>query len=507
MKTYVEINSVDVSDFVVKWNTIELFGQEVSKCKLEIVSAVKSVVSLEVGQSVIIKRGEILGTEQYIFQGTIDKITYQGGRLTLLLKDLAATLLKRQVTYSYDKNIDTSAGVGSAIAQDLIETYGGMSATVVSTGSTILISKFICNNISVFDAVKQIADIYDYMFYYDTDDSTIHFEPKGYTASTNSLAVGTNIKNLPKWEKDMSLLVNKIKVLGAEQIVEDTETFDGTGAANQQNTLSKIPISVNASIGGVEQAPGIDGVTSGSYDYEIDKENKKILWNQGTNPGVGVGNISITYTRSIPIPVIVRNETSESNYGTVEASKHFSNIQTLDDAEQMGRGFLTRYSEPFLKTTLEVLGYNDYEVGQTVGVTDVVNNITATVVINQLERTYPHGADKLIVGDREWKVAEWGKLTMDRIKRLEELTNKNTDLIVEIKDFSNNVSIAKRYLQALSKTYNGTGLVWGHPIYGTWNSYTWEVDTFGSEVQQRLVWQDQTYIENFVDTDFEGVFS
>ncbi|HDQ16265.1 MAG TPA: hypothetical protein ENN45_04330 [Bacteroidetes bacterium] len=503
MLTEVKISGVDIDGYFRKWKTIEQFGQEISICELECIKSIYNLLpNLNIGQEVTIKRGLVSATEQFIFDGYIDSISKEGAVVKIVCRDKLEKLMKTQVTYSYDYDIDASAGVGSEIVKDLVETYCDMDADVVATPQDILIKKFICNHVDVFSKVKELADIYDYSLFYDPDDGKVHFEPKGYTNYTSVLTVGSEIQNLPKWIYDFSQCINKLTVLGAEQIVEDTETFDGDGTANQEFTLAKIPISVVCSVGGTIQTPGVRGVTSGSYDYEIDKENKKIMFNQGTNPGVGTGNVSVTYTSAIPIPITISDDVSIGLYGLTEGSKHFSNIQTMDDAEQQGKAFLEKYAYPFVSTKLNVISAIDIDVGNKLRIVDNKNNEDRWVVVSTVERSYPHYADVIIVGDKEWRVSEWGRVTMERIKRLEELTAKNQDMIVEIKSSNDEVAV-----YGLTQVYSrdiGDAFILGHSTNGKLGTSKLGAGSMGGTELIRTVWTNNTYYETFLTDDFDG---
>ena len=505
MLTEVKIDGTDVSANLLKWETEEIFEQELSSCKLQFSKDIYTTLStLEIGNAITIKRGVVTATDQFIFNGYIQQITKQGGLVIIDCSDKLVDLMGTQFTYSYDKNIDTSAGVGSAIAKDIIETHGGMSATVTETSASILVTKYICNHVSVYDKLMDLANIYDYSLYYDNDDSTVHFEPKGLVESATSLEVGSNVSNVPKWNYDFSQCVNKITVMGAEQIVEDTELFSGDGTADQSNTLANVPISVKASVGGTLKTPGIDGVTSGTYHYEINKESKLVNWNQSYSPPSAGNNISIVYTRSIPIPLTLTRSESVSTYGQKAASKHLENVQTLDDAEVEGNSFLDKYSEPFITVMMKVSGTYDFDAGNLVRCIDSNVDEDRWLLIHKVVRKYPHSGDEIYLGDKEWKLADWGKLTMDRIKRLEELTNKNPDLTVEIKNIKTSLDINRRYMQVYSKSVVGDTMIWNNKIYGIWGTGKWGASTGTSEEMIRTIWNNNKVIEKFNDTDFKS---
>ena len=506
MLTEVKIDGTDVISYLAGWEVVEQFGQEINECEIRLTKKIFDVLpGLSVGNTITIKRGVTTSTDQFIFDGYVDKIDKEVGYVIVRGRDKMIDLLAKQVTYSYDSNIDPSAGQGGEIARNLIVNRGGMSATIIATPPAITILKFICNHVSIFSKLKELADIYDYSLYYDSADGTVHFEPKGYVTKATVLTVGDNVHNLPKWHYDFSQCVNKITVLGAEQIVEDTELFNGTGLANQQNTLADIPISVVAYVGGVQRTPGVRDATSGIYDYEIDKENRNINWNQAYAPPVGSNNIQITYTRALPIPLTIGRASSITSYGLRETSRHFSNLQTMEDAETTGESYLDKFAEPFVATMVKVDGTYDYDVGNLVRIIDGQHNEDRWVLIHKIIRRFPYSGDELHVGDKEWRLAEWGKLTMDRIKRLEELNTKNQDLTVQVEDLSKSIEAGKtKVLQVFEKTVTGLNcFILGHTVYGILGTGRLGDGSITSESMIRTVWKDQTVVEKFVDTDFK----
>jgi hypothetical protein len=504
MLTKVTINSIDVTANLLTWATKEKFNQEITTCEINLSKNVFDLVSdLGIGQSILIQRGETTSTDTTIFDGIIDVVEKNGAVIKVKGKDQLVTLLRTQVNKTYDINISSQAGVGSAIAQDLIETEGGMTATVVTTPSGLTIKKFILNNTSILESLQKLATVYDYIVFYDSADGTVHFEPKGLLESSTTLLVGDNVTNLPEWITDDSQTINKLKVLGAEQIIETVETFDGTGLANQQNVLTNKPIGVKAVVDGSEKRAGIASVTTGTYDYEIDKENKFIDWNQVFAPSSDTGNIVITSTFAKPIPIIITNDESIALYGLHEGSRHFSNIQTADDAESAGDGFLIKFGTPFISTKLDVVDVFDFDVGNRVRVIDTQQNEDRWIIINEVVRKYPYKSDTLLVGDKEWRLADWGQMTMERIKRLEELTAQNEDLVIEVKNFPKALIVSRKYLQALSKDVSGDSMIYLNPTLGIWNDKKWGDGAGIPEVVVRTIWQNQKVIEPFVNTEFK----
>jgi len=224
-----------------------------------------------------------------------------------------------------------------------------LTATVVDTGTTLTLQKFVCVGTDILSRLQVLGDIFDYQTFFDADDQTVHFEPKGNVSASNNLFVGgasSNVSNIPKWSSDNTQCVNRLTVKGAVQEVEDTETFDGDGST-VSFTLAKKPISVNVVVDGIEKKPGVVDSTA-VFDYTIDKENRRITFEAASIPPAGSGNIVVKNINAIPVPVLVEDTTSQGKYGIYEAEKFFSDIQSVSDAEQRGNGWLNQYVPKYL---------------------------------------------------------------------------------------------------------------------------------------------------------------
>ena len=509
LKTYIEINGVDVSSRLVSWKCVETFGQEVRDVGVTFSKAIyTSIPTLTNGMTLYVKRGATTGQESWVFKGTIDTIQKLGATVMVKGLDQMINLVNKSVTYSYDGvAFPSTEAKGSDIATDLIETYGGMTASVVDTGSTLTLSKFICNGTDVFSRLQIIAQIYDYQIYYDPDDDKVHFEPKGYSSNTTTLQTGVNVTSIPKWSFDSTQLINKLIVKGATQEVEDIEQFDGDNTALQTFTLSKKPIVVQVFevVAGndVLKVPGVEDSTSGAYDYEVDKENSKIKCTANWTPATDTNNVKVQYTNSIPVPIQVEDTPSQTSYGVHQAEKFFSDIQTIADAESRGNAWIDKYKNPFISVKLKVVNDVDYEAGQMITVQDDTNNELREVVINKLTKEYPHNYDVIDAGDQDWRLSEWGTMTLERIRRLEEENQNNTDLIIAIKSFTDTKTLRSRYLELDSLAYTGVSdeiFMLGHPTYGVLG--TQKLGGALTTTVARIIQNAKKYQEKFYDTDF-----
>ena len=518
MLTKVEVNGLDIQSKLIKWQIEETFGIEISEAQIEVTKSIyDQIPDLRPGYAVTIKRGFNTSTDQFAFNGYIDRIDKAGATITIYAQDRMTELLRRMITYSYDGGaFPGTEAKGSDIARDMIENYAGMQSTVVDTGVNLLLAKFICNGVSVFSRLQVLADIYDYQFYYDPDDNTVHFEPKGYLITATQLVVGgpqNNCADVPTWTFDNSQCVNSLIVKGAVQVVQDEELFNGTGVVtpNQQFTLSKKPIGVQVweDMGStpsipnwVLKIPGVEGSTSGTYDYTIDKEAKLIKCQDAWVPGAGSNNIRIDYSSAIPVPVQVEDTVSISRYGMYKAEKIFSDIQDVADAEKRGNAWLDLYSVPFVKVTLKPINTIDYDPGTRISVNDTINQEARELVINKIIKKYPHSYDELQVGDKEYQLAEWGKFTLERIRRLEEENQKNVDLLINIVTLSHYVKLRWRYVTVQRNSANANMFILSNPYFAILGTHKLG-GNYTPDQEWRVIFPFRTYSENFMDNDFK----
>ena len=536
--TYVTINGVNVTSKVLRWTFIDTYGSEIPDLSLELSSSILTTIIPENGQEVIVTRGPVTGQEFNIFKGNVDTVNKNVPYIEIKCKDKLIALVKTDVNISFDKDIDSEAGVASEIANTLITTYGGLStnsgATVVSTGAVVLLDKFLCRKTDIFERVKWIANTFDYQIYYNYDDDYVYFEPQGNSTNVNALIVGTNVCNIPKWEFDNTQLVNQIRVDGAEQMVETTESGQigvTSGYTQTSIILTKSPFSTKVYCDAATPATTlriggtIDGTAIADYDYSVDVENRQIIWNTTTYTPGASDYVEVRYTYPSPVPVLRKRATSISAYGLSSVTKSFSDIKTIEDATNRGNIFLDTYAEPFVRVQLNVPDIsNDYRAGQMVTIVDNANGENRELVINKLIRSYPHKFDQIHCGNQEYALAEYNKLTLDRIKRLEEAQNKNDDILIQIIDLDRTIKPRRRYIKLQKQSIAGDTLIWNHPTYGIWNEYKWGstaqssfvlgspsygilgTSELGSQasaaVTMKLVQGKMTYQEYAYDTDF-----
>ena len=513
MLTEVKINSVDVTAKLRKWKTKKTYGYEIMSCEIEVVKGVDSLVTLDVAQTITIKRGTSSATDQFIFEGEVIAIEETGYSYKIKGNDKLYDAIKKEITYSYDKNVDASAGQISAIFLDLVNTHTDLTAdgtSVQATGTldTEKLVKFVCRHEDVFAKMKELAELVQFQFYYNPSTQLVYFEPKGFTTASATLTVGTNVSNLPKWKKDNSMLCNRVIILGATQDIETTtsgklDTTSGwTSGDGGIGTLSFKPTSVKVYADASDppttlRVGGVPGATS-AYDYSVDFENKKLQWETDNGYAWAADQyVQVDYTHAIPVPISAYDPTSITAYGEFKRTFSPKLIQTVEDAELEADKILAKYAQPFNFTTLLVEGVYDLDVGQTASVIDTNNSVNSTFVINTIEKSYPHKSDKVTVGDRELRTADFESNVVVKLQELEQLLSGESDFLVSLVDLTHNVEFAKCSITIFSKNiagitgiyghatqgiyglayYGRSGMIWGHPVFGIWEEVNWGEST------------------------------
>ena len=547
--TKVQINSITIKDdssgtdpnVLFEWEYERKSGSEISEFTMETTTAVNSLVTLTVGQTIEIWAGWTTSTDKKIFSGYISSFSPEAGKIKFVCKDKMWDLIRNNVNKVYEES-GTQAGVISAIAKDLIETWGGLTADVQTTGSATgeTIAEFRCTSTDIWERLVALANAVNYIIYYDAVNDTVHFEQGGLTDSGVTLTVGSNITAVPSWINDTSRMVNDLRVDGAvsnTQIrlpfptgtgqIATTTNFDTTGIVLDK-TPESVELLMDAANPPVTTKQGGTKDASSDHFYYVDKQNKTIVPATGTTFTTDHYAI-VNYTWLAPAPIHQTNPESIATYGKWEQTTTLSDIQSISDAEARTSQILAHFSVPFLLGELLVDNTADpgIELGDKVLVIDEVSspNINKEFVITSQILSYPGTTQEVIVGDESIKLADWQLDVETRLKRIEELLSlQNQDLILELYDFSNNIQVEPRYRKIQYKNVAGESLIYGSTDFGIFGTAKWGsvaktsfilggalTSVLGTSLLGSLSSEDvdhyieqylDTYTEEFIDEDF-----
>lgn len=500
MLTQVEINGIDVTSKVINYEVERSFGDVISEVDINVVKTISGLVSLSVGQSITIYRGWTTATEEKIFSGFLEMMDPEGGKIKIVGKDKMWALVRKEVTHTYDSSIDASAGNISEIFKDLVTTFGGLTAdatSVQNSGTTTVIEKFVCNHTDIMERCQALARILDWQFYYRSDTDKVYFEPRGFTSNSTVLTVGSNIIQMPKWSYDTTEMVNDLTVAGAFQEIETTESGQvgvTSGYTTASITINFTPISVkvymDASNPPTTLKTGGLPDSTGTFDYYVDKPNKKIIPAPSTTFTTN-HYAEIRYSHAIPVPVHTYNQLSIDTYGgpdkiPFKKTITFTDIRSVDDAMQRATNFLNKYSTPFVSATIRVKSVSTYGIreGDILRIVDSksIPNVDGFFVVTRLKIRYPADFEEYVIGDKAWRLGQWQASVEERLKRILEDQIANQDIVTEIvtvdNSVSNSIEVVPRYFKIVRED---TGVPSTHTIFQYQNIYT----------------------EDFADTDFK----
>lgn len=518
MLTKIMVDSVDVTSYCVNWTFEKTFGDLLSEISINFNRNIFNATTLAEGLTLEVWRGWTTSTDDKVFSGYIEKYEPESGLIAVTGIDKMWDLVRKEVTKIYDSSLDPSAGKISEIFKDLVETYGGLTASVQDSGTTLVLSKFVCNHADIFERCKKLANMLNWQFYYSADDDVVYFEPKGFDENANVLTVGTDIMTLPKWQNDITEMTNDVTIVGAYQEVETTKSGrigTTTGFATTGIDLDYVPISVKV-YGDASNPPttlktGGNVDATSTYDYYVDVTQKKIYPAPGTTFTSG-HYYEVRYSLAAPIPVNLYDQVSIDTYGLFKKTITYDDIKNIADAEARATNYLSKYGVPFVFATLRVKSSSIYnlDAGQNIHVVDniTVPHVDGFFVINKIRYKYPASYEEIDIGDSYWRLADFNTTVMEKFKRQEEQEFENIDIlnqVVGVNDYiSNTIDIAPRYNKILYQTAYSDALLWGNADYGTWGTQYWggSVAGFSDEIMHSLQQYNNIYQEEIVDSDF-----
>lgn len=416
------------------------------------------------GQSIIISRGEVTATEQYRFRGNVKMLQKKANKYVLTCKNEINKLKYDLFTKSYDRNIDPEQGELSAIFSD-IGTNGGFVVDTEDSGTALgdlTVDKYISKRDSRLNRMNVIANILNWFFRQDYDTEKIRFEPKGYTTYPNTLTVGTNVYNIPKWKTNLEVMRNKITVEGAFEV--DTRIESETGDNSTVTFfLKNVPETTDLTVDGVLKVQGVLGGST-DFDYTIDKELKSYTFLVAPTGGQA---IVMTYSTKIPRPVTGKDKPSiERTKLTQHESFTFKDVVTVDDAETRLSQLLELLKDGEVETELLTDEY-DIQPGNVVPVVDSLNSIkNGNYVVFDIFINYPEVLDTIQVGSEKLKIEEIFQTIQERLKILEKDESAETEILRHVIKLAKDITFGNEDFKIETITKICDSFIMGHPTNG-----------------------------------------
>jgi len=494
MQDKIMIDGIDVTEYRLNWVYSGLWDSAIDAMSLKFAPSVKDILTLETGMEIIVTRGYTTDTDEDVFTGQITQVKPFVSEIKLTCKNRMLDAVKSAQTKSWDKDIDTEAGVGSEIFKSICDNsdleYDD--TTIINTGTTdaFKLVKFIQNDEDDFQKMNELAEHYNYMISYDYTANKVIFKPKGYTTYPVPLTVGSEIPGQIKWKENMEQLINKVKIQGATVYDKIVETFAGP---DDEFTLSKTPEDTelrknySSSSDLLTRGQKDVGTLGTDFDYYIDVEQKKIVLDSN------ISDVWINYGAQVPLPIILTNNTSVQKYGGPNKKPHFkkfafNDIKDAKDAEDRGRAILNKYSLPFnevekIPVINSIIQANRVFVpGDVVQIIDPFTDKDLTLFVSEVIKSWPHIQDQICAGDQTWKTEDWQAVQMEKINRLFNELNKNQDILIQTYDFDRETTYERRYVYLEANNVVGEAGIYGHPTFGLYGTAKYGALTGGSFV-------------------------
>lgn len=440
----------------------------------------------------------ITNQNQIIFKGILEDKKHKGEgvteSITLNGRDYTARLMDRTIEPEVYNQLPTGS-----IVKDLISKYSDditYSGVQVEAGS---IKRIVYSQTPLYDGIKQLADMKNFMFYV-TPDKDLYYGP--FVGSSSGY--GFNNTNVIKgdFKEQRDTVFNQIWVYGDKYLDGFRETFTaGSPVGGSLFTLYYKPHNVSITVSGAVIQPGgiaaMNFTPGSNIRYLVDFDNKQIIFTSGTICGTNIpasGNaVIITYDRDLPIIKVGDNEASKSQYGQRNKVIVDKNIKDPQTAQDILTSEINKYGIPALEGNLLIDGVVSVTPGQTCdvnlpnhGISGTYSVIEASYDINKennlrehictlkLNRKLPDLTDKI-------------KQIMLDIKKLQGADMVDTDVLPRYLKTSGSIGIRQSGCVVYERNITGSAMIWGNPLYATWGTDKW--GTAGSAFSSwEIVW-------------------
>ncbi len=227
------------------------------------------------------------------------------------------------------------------------------------------------NQVPVFDALKQLADLSGFIFWVDTD-KDLHFELKDNTSSGETLDT-SNVIKISVRESDKELY-NQVWVYGDRYLTGIHEELQQIGTGSIFG-LKYQPHNTQVSMGGSVPLQGgvfdmLIGTPISGTDYLVDFDQQRLVFVSGTLAGDNIptmnGSVIVDYDRSTPIIKFGEDKPSISTYGPKTKIIQDKTIINPNLATDVLVSTINRFKDPAIETSLGLEGIVYLIAGQTV---------------------------------------------------------------------------------------------------------------------------------------------
>lgn len=403
-----------------------------------------------------------------IFTGILEGRNFEGEGNSQTLKLLGRDYTARLMDVTIEPVVYTNSEVSTIVTNIISNEVKDITTTNVDITTTTL-ERIAFNHITVYEALKQLAELSGFMFYVDND-KDLHFEIR------NSISSGFTFNNTnilsSSFETNREDFSNIVWVYGDRQLTTaPREIFTQTASLGSVITLVYKPFNTNVSVLGSIYKGGVFNMVSSSsvsgLDYLVNYEDRQIIFVSGTTPGYSrippdTGSAVITYERSVPIVKFGQDDSSIAAFGPKEKVIVDKGIKDAQTAKKVLLNELDN-SLPLDRINLKLNGWfvltpgntcivdiPNFNLNKTVGILDVgyefnPSNVRSEDVINvSLDNK---------IGDLTDQISDLNK----RLKKIEALDADDSDLITRLQFSLGSVLVVGSKWQIRTNVITGSG--------------------------------------------------
>lgn len=496
----ITLNGIDVTLYTHSASFKKYRKQPVKNGTVNFKRSVTNILTISdtlLGAEIIIQRGFIASTERYLFRGEILSYKQKGSLFEFNIVDKMYAANRLGYDYSYDWDIDSSAGVGSEIVKDLLTqaglSYNDASIPTTGTNSNLIIKRFQAKD-SILNSLKELAKIYQRIFFYNDEDDLVYFIEDGYTPTSTILTTGIDITNRIQWNTTSEDMANNITIIGGAQLDWNLELFTGDGSTVDY-TLTAIPVDTEIYVNNVLKSRGVD--SSDPKDFIVNAEAKLITFTAAPTLG---HSIEIYYSYNVPVKVNSADYNSITNYKQRDLTIVDTKMTNTDDTELQVGNILSDSAEALTSAPLRVLSNNDLLPGQSIQVVDTINNMTRDVEVVSVNYVYPYQGDTIEVGKVPTNMLDINLNIIDSIQKIQRDLASTSEINVQLINLNAELEVSG-YQQMEKAGMFADTLYWDSATQGTWDNFKWSDTATETYTEQFIIPINNVVYEDFRSTD------
>ena len=433
--------------------------------------------SFSINQEVEIKADVDKNPSTVLLNGVIEDIDFSGRELKEVLtvsgREYGSILQDVLIRPRIFKDTEVSAIINSIMSQNITS----ISTNNVNVTSTT-IDKITFTNMSVFDALKQLAEISGYYFYVDSD-KDLHFEQKNTTSSGFTM----NSENVTsaKFRTTDQDRYTKVTVQGDRQLT-GAESIQTTGTDNTGSVyiLDAKPYNTQVILSGASDTilqPGgvlnIDDPATDNVKYLVDFQSQKVILTSGTTAGDNVqatgSVVKFQYNRSTPV-ISVKEISSNFPKHKILTDR---NIKDINEASTKAQSFLDDHKDSKIDGRMQVQGLLDVTPGNTVLVNlpnHGQDNQTYAITNAKYEFNPTNmQSERILSLNLNQDTTDFVGIMKEQILRLRAIESSETDSSITSLELGSSI-IGVRETNQLISTGIGSGFFFNVPNHDIFNS-------------------------------------